>query len=228
MNTENYFLGELPASLSKKEQEQLFFLYHTYGDSEAKDKLIVHNLRLVKYTVEKYFKYVEVDPKELNSLGVITLISCVDTFDISKNITFSTYAAKCISNAIITFIKNQNRRNEREISINTKVNDNEDDKTTISDTILDDTINIEQAYEDQEEIRLVRDLLLSSLSEKEYLIISLRFGFNNNRPHTLNEISKILNCTKQNTHAAINKILNKLKHMLQEKQSLKINKKNTL
>lgn len=224
MNSENYFLCELPESLSKKEQEQLFRLYQ-HGDFEARNKLIIHNLRLVKYTVAKYFKSVEYDKKELNSIGITALIKSIDSFDLNKNINFSTFASKCIANEIISFLRIQNKRFSSEISLNTEINfnDDNDNKSILLDNLCEDTIDVEQIYEDKEQLNILKNAL-KLLDEKEYLIISLRFGLNNTKPHTLTEIAKILNCTKQNAHAAINKILNKLKYMLQEDKIIHVKK----
>ena len=69
------------------------------GDAEARDKLIVHNLRLVAYIVnKKYPDYKDAD--DLVSIGTIGLIRAAETFDCSQNNRFSTYASRCIDNAI--------------------------------------------------------------------------------------------------------------------------------
>ncbi len=46
---------------------------------------------------------------------------------------------------------------------------------------------------------------LSKEEEKEYEIISLRFGFDNNEPHTLDELSKKYNFSRQYANVTIKK-----------------------
>lgn len=69
------------------------------GDKAARDKLIVHNLRLVAYIVKKNYPDAR-EPDDLISIGTIGLIRAAETFDYEKGNHFSTYASKCIDNAI--------------------------------------------------------------------------------------------------------------------------------
>lgn len=71
------------------------------GDRKAMDKLIVHNLRLVAYIVKKNYPDAR-DPDDLVSIGTLGLIRAAETFDFSKGNQFSTYASKCIDNAILS------------------------------------------------------------------------------------------------------------------------------
>ena len=73
----------------------MFILYA----NSARDKLIVHNLRLVAYIVKKNYPDAR-DQDDLISIGTIGLIRAAETFDYLKGNHFSTYASKCIDNAI--------------------------------------------------------------------------------------------------------------------------------
>ena len=74
------------------------------GDAQARNTLIEHNLRLVAYIVNKnYPEYVrggQQDVDDLISIGTIGLIRAAETFDYNKGSHFSTYASRCIDNAI--------------------------------------------------------------------------------------------------------------------------------
>lgn len=71
------------------------------GDEDARDTLIAHNLRLVAHIIKKYCSG-NTDQEDLISIGTIGLIKAVNTFDQSKGIRLSSYAARCIENAILT------------------------------------------------------------------------------------------------------------------------------
>ena len=71
------------------------------GDPAAREKLIRHNLRLVAHIVKKYYA-LPGDQDDLISIGTIGLMKAVDTFDSGRRARFSTYASRCIENAILS------------------------------------------------------------------------------------------------------------------------------
>lgn len=96
INTPQAFPPPLPG-----EEEHRCFLLAEQGDEEARQKLILHNLRLVSHIVRKYYSTAS-DPEDLVSIGTIGLVKAVDTFNIHNGARFATYAAKCIQNAILS------------------------------------------------------------------------------------------------------------------------------
>ena len=83
-----------PLSIS---QEKYYLQKCQEGDSQAKNILIEHNLRLVAHIVKKYQANVE-EAEDLLSIGTIGLIKAVVTFNPEKNVRLGTYAARCIEN----------------------------------------------------------------------------------------------------------------------------------
>lgn len=77
------------------------------GDVVAKEKLKIHNLRLVIYLVCKKFSNTGLEISDLISIGTIGLLKAFDTFDINKNTKFVAYASKCINNEILDFIRKE-------------------------------------------------------------------------------------------------------------------------
>ena len=71
------------------------------NSEEARQKLILHNLRLVAHIVRKYYSTSK-NQEDLVSIGTIGLVKAVDTFNIENGAKFATYAAKCIQNAILS------------------------------------------------------------------------------------------------------------------------------
>ena len=73
------FKNDFPKQLSTKEEADVLKQVAA-GDSAARDKLIVHNLRLVAYIVKKNYSDSK-DIEDLISIGTIGLIRAAETFD---------------------------------------------------------------------------------------------------------------------------------------------------
>lgn len=89
-----------PESLSP-EEEKIYVEKMNNGESEARNILIEHNLRLVAHVCKKYSN-TNVDQDDLISIGSIGLIKGINSYDSKKSIKLSTYISKCIENAIFT------------------------------------------------------------------------------------------------------------------------------
>jgi len=89
-----------PRPLSAKEEYALFREMKN-GSSDAREKLICHNLRLVTHIVRKYYLSAN-NQEDLISIGTIGLIKAVDTFNPENGARFATYASRCLQNAILS------------------------------------------------------------------------------------------------------------------------------
>lgn len=92
--------NSFPKPLNSKEEKQLLEKMAN-GDTDAKNKLIEHNLRLVVHIAKKYSAGVR-DNEDLLSLGTIGLIKGINSFNPSKGTRLATYAARCIENTMLT------------------------------------------------------------------------------------------------------------------------------
>ena len=92
--------GSFPRPLSPQEEIRTFAALRA-GDSSAREKLIRHNLRLVAHIAKKYYALPS-EQDDLISIGTIGLMKAVDTFDSTRRARFSTYASRCIENAILS------------------------------------------------------------------------------------------------------------------------------
>ncbi|QAT49039.1 sigma-70 family RNA polymerase sigma factor [Caproiciproducens sp. NJN-50] len=93
--------GSFPRPLTAQEEKECLEKMKN-GDPKAKAALIEHNLRLVAHIIKKYYSSSS-EQDDLISIGTIGLIKAVNTFDSSKGIRLSSYAARCIENAILSF-----------------------------------------------------------------------------------------------------------------------------
>ena len=91
--------GSFPKPLSAKEERECLQAVRA-GDNDAKERLIVHNLRLVAHIVKRHYSGNK-EQDDLISIGTIGLIKAASTFDCEKGIRFATYASRCIENAMV-------------------------------------------------------------------------------------------------------------------------------
>ena len=118
----------------KAEEEQLLFSKMKEGDTEARAKLIEHNMRLVSHIIRKYYSSYAY-PDDLLSIGSLGLIKAVDSFHADKGTRFATYGARCIQNEILMFFRSQKKVN-MEVSLNDTIDiDREGNPLTYLDII---------------------------------------------------------------------------------------------
>ncbi|MBR7182125.1 MAG: sigma-70 family RNA polymerase sigma factor, partial [Clostridia bacterium] len=86
------------------------------GQVQARERLILHNLRLVSHIVRKYYGTAK-NQEDLISIGTIGLVKAVDSFNPDNGARFATYAAKCIQNEILMHFRSQ-KKLSAEVSIN--------------------------------------------------------------------------------------------------------------
>lgn len=96
-------------------EEKTFLEQFRRGEQEAKRVLIERNMRLVAHIVKKYSQ-TDYEMEDLISIGTIGLIKAVDTFNPDRASRLGTYAAKCIDNEILMFLRAERKRG-REVSL---------------------------------------------------------------------------------------------------------------
>ena len=80
--------------LTREEKEELLKRIKS-GDTEARDKFINGNLRLVLSVIQRFYRRSE-SSDDLFQVGCVGLIKAIDNFDMSQNVQFSTYAVPMI------------------------------------------------------------------------------------------------------------------------------------
>ena len=88
----------------------------------------------------------------------------------------------------------------------------EDETVELGEFLSDDgVIPIEEMVENRE-LRRMLDDVLDTLTEKEKKVIRLRFGLEDNRQWTLEEVGKLFNVTRERIRQIESKALRKLRH----------------
>ena len=100
--------NKFPPPLSPEEEAAAFEKARA-GDEKARERLILHNLRLVSHIVRKYYG-AHRDAEDLVSIGTIGLVKAVDTFKTESGTRFATYGARCIQNEILMYFRAQKKR----------------------------------------------------------------------------------------------------------------------
>ena len=173
------------------QEEELLYLKLLDSNSDvAREKLIIHNLRLVVYIAKK-FDATGANVEDLISIGTIGLIKAVNTFRPEKNIKLATYASRCIENEILMHLRKTASKG-REISIDEPLNvDWDGNELLLSDILGSDNDEVSRGVEQEAENKLLLSLV-KELPRREQQIMELRFGLYGKREHTQKEVADML------------------------------------
>lgn len=191
--TTSYSINVFPEPLSPEEEERYIFL-SCNGDKEARNVLIEHNLRLVAHIVKKFESFNE-GTDDLISIGTIGLIKGVDTYNPNKPVKLITYAAKCVENEILMYIR-QNRKTQNNVSLNDSIGyDKEGNEITLGDVLKEEYVDSTDVILLKDNITLLKKYI-GCLNKREKEIIIRRYGLLNQKEETQREISKELNISR--------------------------------
>lgn len=183
MNTASSFPRPL-----KSEEERRLLAEAAEGDLAARNKLIEHNLRLVAHIVKKYYTQTG-DTDDLISIGTIGLIKAVNTYRPDKKIKLATYAARCIENEILMYLR-KTRKLAGEVSLSETL-DTEGDggNLSIQDLIRVDD-NMLEELDNRDACQRVRACVEQVLDAREKQIIIGRYGLDGGPPRTQRELAQ--------------------------------------
>ena len=178
----------------KDEEERECFSKMRDGDSAAREKLILHNLRLVSHIVRKYYASSK-NQDDLVSVGVIGLVKAVDSFKCSNGARFATYAAKCIQNEILMHFRAQ-KKLSAEVSINDTIDiDRDGNPLSYIDVICSDEDIAEEVDRSMQIEKMMRSVECC-LTTRERQIIMMRYGLGSRAPETQRQIADKLGISR--------------------------------
>ena len=204
--------GSFPRPL-KPEEEQVLLEQAGAGDMAARNKLIEHNLRLVAHIVKKYYTQSgEVD--DLISIGTIGLIKAVNTYRPDKKIKLATYAARCIENEILMYLR-KTKKLAGEVSLSETLDtDGDGSNLSILDLIRVDDDMLEE-LDTRDACRKVRICVERVLDDRERKVIVGRYGLDGNPPRTQREIAAQCGISRSYISRIEKKALKKLEEAME-------------
>ena len=194
----------------RPEEEHELFIKAEGGNAAAREKLILHNLRLVSHIVRKYYSSAK-NQEDLVSIGTIGLIKAVDSFRVSCGARFATYAAKCIQNEILMHFRSQ-KKLAAEVSLNDTIDvDRDGNPLTYMDVVCtEESLDAEVAKKltTAKAIRLVSTVL----DARGRKIIVLRYGLGGKKPMTQKQVAERLGISRSYVSRIEKSALAKLKN----------------
>ncbi len=187
-------MKSFPNPLTPSEEKQ-YIQQYTEGDLHAKHILIEHNLRLVAHVVKKY-QYLDEDPEDLISIGTIGLIKAVVTFNAGKGNRLAAYASKCIENEILMYLRSKKKTN-KEVSLYEPIGtDREGNEIKLYDIIEADEEDVSDRIYLRENIQKLYEKVEKELSDRERLVLKMRYGLYNGEEYTQREIARQLGISR--------------------------------
>ena len=206
-------INSFPQPLTAQEEADCFRLMRQ-GDEKAREKLILHNLRLVAHIVKKYYTACD-SQDDLISIGTIGLIKAIDSFSVENGTRFATYAGKCLQNEILMYFRSQ-KKLQNEVSINETIDvDKDGNPLTYIDIISSDDTIADDLFVKMSSKR-VKKIIENELDERERRIIVLRYGLSGEKALTQREVAVKLGISRSYVSRieknALEKISEHLKH----------------
>ncbi len=178
------------------EEERAQFLLAAKGDEDARQRLILHNLRLVSHVVRKYYaSREENDREDLVSIGIIGLVKAVDSFRVENGARFATYAARCIQNEILMHFRSR-RKTQGEVSLSETIDvDRDGNPLTYADVISFED-NIAEEVERKIRVEKAMRYVGSVLDDRERQIIRMRYGLAGKPAMTQKDVAERLGISR--------------------------------
>ena len=189
VGTPSHFPPPLPP-----DEERACFAAAAQGDEEARQKLILHNLRLVSHIVRKYYGTCR-NQEDLVSVGSLGLIKAVDTFRVENGTKFATYGAKCVQNEILMYFRRL-KHQSAEVSMHDTIDvDREGNPLTYADVIASEE-NMAEEVDTLLCSKRAVELVDQVLDDREACIIRMRYGLLGKMPMAQREIAQALGISR--------------------------------
>lgn len=209
-----FFCGSLkgdgfPKPLTQEEEKLYLSKFRNEGDLQAKELLIKHNLRLVAHVAKKYQG--SDDSDDLISAGTIGLIKAINTYNPDKNTLLATYTARCIENEILMLLRS-NKKHQKEVSLSDSVGiDKDGNELTLMDLIPDDKEPLVEQIEIKTQNKKFLMIVKNCLSQREYVVIKLRYGLEGVAPLPQREVASLLKISRSYISRIEKKAIEKIK-----------------
>ena len=186
--------GNFPPPLPAQKEREYFARLKDSADAEAREKLILHNLRLVSHIVRKYYAS-NPNQEDLVSIGTVGLVKAVDSFSSSNGARFATYASKCIQNEILMYFRSQ-KKLAAEVSLSETIDIDRDGNPLTYMDVISSEDNLVDDVEKNIRIQKVKRFMKTVLNSRERQVINMRYGLDGKKPLTQKETSERLGISR--------------------------------
>ena len=210
--------ASFPKPLSEEEESE-YIQRCKDGDTQARDLLIEHNLRLVAHIAKKYTtsgRIASVDFDDIISIGSIGLIKAIDSFNSGKSARLATYAARCIENEILMYLRSS-KKYSNDIFLQDPIgHDFDGNEITVMDMVKSDDDPVPDEVSDKIDITRMMRKIDEVLDEREREIIRLRYAVCGGEEMTQREIASMLGISRSYVSRIEKKALKKIASCLGE------------
>lgn len=217
----SFFRGtcaSFPKPLSEEEESECIEKYKN-GDTDARNILIEHNLRLVAHVAKKYTssgRIASVDFDDIISIGTIGLIKGIDSFNADKNVRLATYAARCIENEILMYIRSSKKYSNNMFLQDPVGHDFDGNEITVMDMVKSDDDPVPDEVSDRIDIMRMIQKIEEVLDEREREIIKMRYAIYGGEEITQREIAAMLGISRSYVSRIEKKALKKISACLND------------
>ena len=194
-------------------QETVYLRQYQNGDMHARDILIERNLRLVAHIVKKYMNSGK-ETDEMISVGIVGLVTAVNTYNFEKGSRLATYAARCIDNELLMLMRGD-RKLSREVSLYDPIGtDKEGNEITLLSILEQEDEDIIDQLDKKQSLRKLSKILSKVLTPREYFVVIRRYGLYGHHETTQRELAEQLNISRSYVSRIEKKALEKLRFQL--------------
>ncbi|CEG27953.1 RNA polymerase sporulation sigma factor SigK [Bacillus sp. B-jedd] len=198
-----------PQPLSSADEKKYLQLMAA-GDSNARNLLIEHNLRLVAHIVKKFENTGE-DAEDLISIGTIGLIKAIESYSDGKGTKLATYAARCIENEILMHLRAL-KKTKKDVSLHDPIGqDKEGNEISLIDVLKSESEDVIETIQLNMELEKIKQYI-GVLDAREKEVIVSRFGLGMQKEKTQREIAKELGISRSYVSRIEKRALMKMFH----------------
>ena len=180
------------------------------GDLEAKNELILRNMRLVAHVAKKYQNQEE-DLEDLISIGTIGLLKAIATYKDNYGSRLATYAVRCIDNELLMYFRAK-KKSAKDVSLYEPIGtDKEGNQIELMDVVVSEDIDVVEQMEADRQITHLNEVISRTLTGRELFIIINRYGLFEKKPMTQREIAAKLGISRSYVSRIEKRALEKLK-----------------
>ena len=146
------------------------------------------------HIAKKYHGAEDID--DLISVGSLGLIKAINTYEPDKGTQLATYTARCIENEILMLLR-ANKKHRGNLSLSDCVGiDKDGNELTIIDLLAEKEEGVFSRVENSILKEKFLEIMRACLSEREYIVVCLRYGLTGVRPLAQREVAKRLKISR--------------------------------